>query len=113
MVKIELQKDNILNELAKFYDYKRHGFMTVNGVDLGDKMEIQWIFYDYSEKNSTIVYFCLFDYEDEIPSVVSIVTPAWIAEAEVVDMFGVNIKGVNRGFFLEDDSIKMPLRKIS
>ncbi len=111
MKKIETNSKNLLSDIGVFYDYKIHHFITVNGVDLGDKMEIQYLFTRYDSKEEVICYFLNMDYDEQIPSIVSIIPPAYMGEGEVVDMFGIKIQNISKGLLLEDDSQQAPLRK--
>jgi NADH:ubiquinone oxidoreductase subunit C len=111
MKKIETSSKNLLKDIGAFYDYKTCHFITVNGVDLGDKMEIQYLFSHYGSEKEVVCYFLHVDYEEEIPSIISLIPSAFLGEGEVVDMFGINIKDIKKGLLLEDDSMQAPLRK--
>ena len=111
MKKIETNNKNLLKEIGAFYDYKTCHFITVNGVDLGDKMEIQYLFSRYGSDEEVICYFLHVDYDEEIPSIISLIPSAFLGEGEVVDMFGIKIKDIEKGLLLEDDSMQAPLRK--
>ena len=111
MKKIETNSKDLLKDIGSFYDYKIHHFITVNGVDLGDKMEIQYLFTSYDCEEEVVCYFLNMDYDEEIPSIVPIIPPAYMGEGEVVDMFGVKIQSISKGLLLEDDSEQAPLRK--
>ncbi len=111
MKKIETNSENLKDDISAFYDYKIWHYITVNGVDLGDKMEIQYLFKKYGNKEEVVCYFLTMDYEKEIPSIVSIIPSAYLGEGEVVDMFGVKIKEIPKGLLLEEDSCQAPLRK--
>jgi hypothetical protein len=46
-----------------------------------------------------------------VPSMKSIITSAWVAEAELVDLIDIKIEDTEKGFVLEPDSEQAPLRK--
>jgi len=111
MKKIEITLDDLLSRLAEFYDAKSWHFLTVNGVDLGGgKIELQWIFSKYGVKDEIVLFYAVTEYETKIPSVVSLIPSATLSEREIVDMFGVDIEGAEKGLYLDEDSLTMPLR---
>ena len=110
MKKIETTLETLEADIKSFYDASLWHFITVNGVDLGDGMEIQYFFSKYNSFEE-VVCFCLkTDYETVIPSLVPLIPSAYLGEGEVVDMFGVNIKDIEKGLLLDDDSTQAPLR---
>lgn len=111
MKKIETTTQNLVEDIKNFYDEKIWHYVTVNAVDLGDGLEIQYFFSRYGSLEENICYFVRVGYDQEIPSVISIIPSAYLGEGEVVDMFGAKIQGVSVGTFLEPDSIQTPLRK--
>lgn len=111
MKKIETNKENLLKDLESFYNPNKWHYITVNGIDFGDSLELQYYFTTYGEIQEAVCYFMRVNYEEEVPSIISLIPSVYLAEGEMVDMFGVKIKGVNKGTFLEPDSIQTPLRK--
>jgi len=111
MKKIETNSKNLLKDIGEFYDSKKYHYITVNGVDLGDKMEVQYLFSQYGNKEEVVCYFLYADYNEEIPSIISLIPPAFLGEGEAVDMFGIKIKDIEKGLLLEKDSMQAPLRK--
>ncbi len=111
MKKIKTDSENLLKDLGAFYEHKTVHFITVNGVDLGDKMEIQYLFSHYNTDEEVICYFFTMEYDEQIPSIVSLIPSAFLGEGEVVDMFGIKIEDIPKGLLLEDDSQLAPLRK--
>lgn len=111
MEKIELKLDEIKSVIADFYDYKQWYLTTVNGLDLGDQYEIQWIFCSYTEKNVVKMFYAQAGYEEAIPTIRDIIPSAWVPEAEVHDLLGAKIEQAQPGLFLEPDMEKAPLRK--
>ena len=111
MKKIKTNSEDLQKDIELFYDHTIWHFITVNGVDLGDKMEIQYLFSRYNCDEEVVCYFLNMDYDEEIPSIVSIIPSAYLGEGEVVDMFDIKIKGIAKGLVLEDDSQLAPLRK--
>ncbi len=109
--KIEIELKNLLTEITAFYDAVTWHFLTVNGIDLGKgKIELQWIFSKYGVKDETVLFSSISEYETKIPSVVSLIPSATLSEREIVDMFGVDIEGAQKGLYLDEDSLTMPLR---
>lgn len=111
MKKIEMKKETLLSDLAEFYNDQKWHFITVNCVDSGEGFEVQYLFSKYGEVDEVRCFFVNIDYEVEIPSVSSLIESAWLGEGEMVDMFGVKINGVNKGTFLDEDSMQTPLRR--
>jgi len=111
MRKIETTLPTLLDDLGRFYEPKQWHFLTVNGIDLGSgKIELQWIFSRYGAKNDVVVYYALSDYDTPVPSVVPLIPSAFLGEREIVDMFGLNVEGAQRGLYLDEDSQPHPLR---
>jgi len=46
-----------------------------------------------------------------IPSLREIVASAWVTEAELVDLFNLNIENTTKGLMIESDFEGVPLRK--
>lgn len=114
MMKIETTLPSLLADIGTFYDKKIWHFLTVNGIDLGEgKIELQWIFSKYGAKDEIIIYYLISDYETPLPSVVGLIPSAIMGEREIVDMFGLTIAGVEKGLYLDEDSIPHPLRSES
>ena len=110
MKKIETKLETLIKDIEEFYDENKYHFITVNGVDLGDGMEIQYFFSQYNSKEKLVCFFLKMDYENEVPSIAKLIPSAYLGEGEVVDMFGINIKNTPKGLLLDDDSIQAPLR---
>lgn len=110
MNKIETTLETLKTNITSFYDASKWHFITVNGVDLGDGMEIQYFFAPYNSHEEVVCFFLKAGYEDIIPSLVSIIPSAYLGEGEVVDMFGIDIQDIPKGLFLDEDSAQAPLR---
>lgn len=111
MKRIETTIQNVKAGIADFYKYDKHHFIVMNAVDLGEKIEVQWFFSDY-EYPCEVTSFCTQVEPNEIiPSVIDIISSAWVAEAELVDLIDINIENTGKGFVLEADSVIAPLRK--
>lgn len=111
MRKIEITIDTLLSEIESFYNYKEWHFLTINGIDLGDNsIELQWIFSKYGVKDDMVVFFAITDYETKIPSLTKLIPSAIMGEREVVDMFGLDIVGIEGGLYLDEDSATTPLK---
>jgi NADH:ubiquinone oxidoreductase subunit C len=111
MEKIEIGLQNLLSELSAFYDARVWHFITVNGIDAGEgKIELQWLFSKYGVKDEIVLFYSVVAYGTKVPSIVSLIPSATLSEREIVDMFGVDIEGAEKGLYLEEDSLSMPLR---
>jgi Ni,Fe-hydrogenase III component G len=97
--------------IKEFYDKDKWHFVTVNGTDLGGKVELKWFFVKYGEEESFKVITAEASYEDEIPTVTYLIPSAWISEWELADLFGLNVEGAKRGLFLDPESPRAPLRR--
>ena len=111
MQKIETTPENLLNDLKAFYDASQWHFLTVNGIDNKDgTIELQWIFARYMAKDEIVMFSAVTAYDTPIPSIVPLIPSATLSEREIVDMFGVKIDGAEKGLYLDEDSLEMPLR---
>jgi ech hydrogenase subunit D len=111
MNRIDTTIQNVKADIAGFYKYNKHHFIVMNAVELGEKIEIQWFFSDYDYPCDTTAFCAQVLPNEEIPSIKDIISSAWVAEAELVDLIDINIEGTAKGFVLEDDSEFAPLRK--
>jgi NADH:ubiquinone oxidoreductase subunit C len=112
MKKIETSLSTLKSDIGNFYKADKHQFMVMNIVDLGAQLEVQWFFADYAHPCDVTCFFTLIEPSVQIPSIAAIVGGAWVAEAELVDLMGVEIENAKKGFVLEDDfEGGSPLRK--
>lgn len=112
MNKIETSFETLKQDVAAFYKPDQHHFITMNGVDLGnDEIEYQWFFCDYEYPCKETVFVTKADANVMVPSIRSAVEPAWVPEAELTDLLGIQVEGAEKGFMLEVDSDPAPLRK--
>ena len=111
MNKIETSLETVISDIRDFYKPDRHHFMVMNAVDLGGKMEVQWFFCDYAFPAAVTTFYLLVNPETVIPSITDIVSSAWVAEAELVDLMDIKIGDTKKGFVLEPDFESGPLRK--
>ena len=111
MTKIETSYATLMKDLGAFYEPHTWHFLTLNGIDLGDgKIELQWIFSKYGARDEVVIYYAISDFETPAPSIVSLIPSSIMGEREVVDMFGLTIEGAEKGLYLDEDSLSMPLR---
>ncbi|MBU0720281.1 NADH-quinone oxidoreductase subunit C [bacterium] len=111
MKKIEVALKSVRDEIKSFYDYKKWHFLTLNGVALEDnRMQVQWIFSKYEALDEVVIYYAEIDYTERIPSLSDIIPSAIISQRELVDMFGVEVEGSEKGLYLDEDSMQTPLR---
>jgi len=111
MKRIDLPLDRVVDEIGKFYQFDRHHFIVMNAVDLGDSIELQWFFSDYAAPGEVTMFAAKTDASHIIPSITRVVPSAWVAEAELVDLMGINIENAKKGFVVEEDFEGAPLRK--
>ncbi len=112
MNRIETSFENLKKDIAAFYKPQAHHFITMNGVDLGnDVIEYQWFFCDYAFPSDITMFVTRANVDVQVPSIKNIIVSAWLPEAELVDLLGVNIEDTQKGFVLELDSETAPLRK--
>ena len=112
MNRIETFFENLKKDVAAFYKPEVHHFITMNGVDLGNnEIEYQWFFCDYTFPSEITMFTAKANADVQVPSIKNIIVSAWLPEAELVDLLGVNIEDTQKGFVLEQDSITAPLRK--
>jgi NADH:ubiquinone oxidoreductase subunit C len=111
MKRIDTSIEKVKNDIRHFYQPELHHFIVMNGVDLGETIEVQWFFSEYNEPFETIVFCAQISPATEIPTMTDIISSAWVAEAELVDLLDIKIENTTRGFVLEPDSETGPLRK--
>ena len=104
--------DNVVDLIKAWYDEKKYHYVTVNATDNGGNVTIDWIFSKYYDKNKLVVFKAEnVAYDAKIPSIVSVVPSAWIAEWELADLFGLDVENAAKGVFIEPDAEQAPLRK--
>jgi len=114
MKKIKIELEELREKIKEFYDARLWHFITLNGVTLDEKsIEIQWIFSKYEALDELVVYFCEIEPTQIVPSIEDIIPSAIISQREIVDLFGVNIEGSEKGLYLDEDSLQMPLGSCS
>lgn len=111
MKRIETSIENLKNDISNFYRPERHHFIVMNAVELNDKIEVQWFFCDYANPEEIIAFCAQITPDIEIPSIRDIISSAWVAEAELVDLIDIKIENTSKGFVLEPDFETGPLRK--
>jgi len=108
----EVTLDSVKDEIKAWYDENKYHYVTVNAVDNGDSLTIDWIFSEYGVKNKIYVFRAEgVAYDSVIPSLVEIIPCTWLSEWDLADMFDLNIENAVRGMFLEPEAPKAPLRK--
>jgi len=110
MKKIETNLKRVVDDIQSFYHPQKHHFLTLNGVALEkDKVEIQWVFSHYGEKDQNTIFYTLISEADTIPSITEIIPSAIISQREIVDMFGIQVENSEKGLYLDEDSLQKPL----
>ena len=114
MIKNKVYLSNIKEEIKKFYDYKIWHFLTLNGVALDEnRLEVQWIFSKYETMDEIVIFYVEVDYTEKIPSILDILPSAIMSQRELVDMFGIEVEGSEKGLYLDEDSVVAPLKGCS
>lgn len=111
MKRIETTIELIQTDIRNFYNPRLHHFIVINAVDLGGNIEVQWFFGDYAPPYEITAYCIQIKPDMEIPTIRDIVSSAWVAEAELVDLMDIKIERTEKGFVLEPDFESGPLRK--
>lgn len=107
MQKIETTLETLLEDLKAC---RQNGarFVTVNGLDTGEGLEVQWVF---ETDEGFVLYYTVVGYDTVVPSARSVIASAWLPESELFDLLGVRFEGAAPGAFLEPDAPKTPLRR--
>ena len=109
---IEVNIENVVDMIKGWYKEDKYHYVTVNATDNGGNLTIDWIFSKYYDKNKLTVFRAEnVSYDTKIPSIVSVVPSAWIAEWELADLFGLDVENAAKGVFIEPDGPQAPLRK--
>ena len=109
---IEVNLQNVVENIKSWYEEDKYHYVTVNATDNGNGVTIDWIFSKYYDKNKLVVFRAEnVGYDEKIPSIVSVVPSAWIAEWELADLFGLDVENAAKGVFIEPDAPQAPLRK--
>jgi NADH:ubiquinone oxidoreductase subunit C len=112
MNRIETSFETVKKDIAAFYKIDEHHYISMNGVDVGnDEIEYQWVFCNYAFPCDITLFVAKAPADVQVPSIKEIVASAWVHEAELVDLFGINIENTPKGFVLEQDFETAPLRK--
>lgn len=111
MNRIDTTFETLKQDVAAFYQPQKHHFIAMNGTDLGNEIEYQWFFCDYEYPCAITAFYAKSTPDTVVPTLRHIVEPAWVAEAELVDLLDINIEETEKGFVLEPDSMPGPLRK--
>lgn len=106
---IELKE--LKEKIKSFYDPYVWHFVTLNATDDKDGCVLQWIFSKYESDDEFLVFQTIVSYDQIIPSIQEIIPSAIMSEREVVDMFGLQIENTQEGLYLDETSVKNPLRK--
>ncbi len=106
--------DSVKDSIRKWYNQDKHHYVTVNAIDNGETLTLDWIFSEYETKNKIYVFRVEnVGYNTQIPTMTDFLSCAWVSEWDLADMFDLNIENAHRGMFLQPDAPKAPLRKES
>ncbi len=108
-IKVPLRE--VRRTVKGFYNPEEWHFITVNGTDLGGKVELKWFFCRYEKEEEFRVIVAEASYEDEVPTLTYIIPSAWISEWELADLLGLNVEKAKKGLFLDPESPEAPLRR--
>ncbi len=106
----EIELKNLKQEVKSFYDKNSWHFVCLNADDINGNCKLQWIFSKYETKDEYMIFTTTISYETKVPSIMDIIPSAIMSEREVVDMFGIDIEGIDKGLYLDETSTKNPLR---
>jgi ech hydrogenase subunit D len=110
MTKIKLNVSEIREKIKSFYNKKEWHFLTLNGVALDEALtEVQWIFARYSALDDIVIFYVEVKHDVVLPTIEDLIPSAIIAQRELVDMFGIEVVGSEKGLYLDNDSESMPL----
>jgi len=108
----EVSLDSIKDEIRAWYNEDIYNYVTVNAVDNGDSLTIDWIFSEYGVKNKIYVFRVEgVEYNLVIPSLIEIIPCSWLSEWDLADMFDLNIENAVKGMFLEPEAPKRAFEK--
>ena len=105
--------DNIKEKIKNWYDEEKYHYVTINAVDNGGNVTLDWIFFDYNEDKWYVFRIGEVEYDTLIPSMNDIIPSSWMAEWELVDLFGLNVENTQKGLMIKDPNIFAPLSKES
>ena len=111
MKRIDTTIEKVKDDIQNFYQHELNHFITMNAVDMGTKIEVQWFFCDYLQPNEVVAFCAQITPDVEIPSIRDFVPSAWVAESELADLMDLKIENTSKGFVLEPDFERGPLRK--
>ena len=114
MIKNKVSLSNIKEEIKQLYDYKIWHLLTLNDVVLDEnRLEVQWIFSKYETMDEIVIFYVEVDYTEKIPSILDILPSAIMSQRELVDMFGIEVEGSEKGLYLDKVSVVAPLKGCS
>ncbi len=109
-MKHEITLENLREKILAFYDPYIWHFVTLNGTHTQSGCQLQWIFSKYNSADEYEVFETIVSYDAIIPTIKDIIPSAIMSEMEVVDLFGLNIESIPEGLYLDETSVKHPLR---
>lgn len=110
-MKFESSLQTVVKDISLWLNSEKWRFSSVFAIDLKDSLEIKWVFAPIGFKEELAEFTAIAQYNEQIPSINSIVPSAWIAEWELHEMMGVEVENAEHGLFLEPDAPSAPLRK--
>lgn len=106
----EIELKNLKKEIGDFYDKLIWHFVCLNADDIMEQCKLQWIFSKYLTMDEFMIFTTTISYDTKVPSIGEIIPSAIMSERECVDLFGIDIVGINKGLYLDETSVKTPLR---
>lgn len=105
-----IKLEELQEKIKSFYDPYIWHFVTLNGTHTQCGCQLQWIFSKYDSADDYVVFESIVSYDTLIPSIKDIIPSAIMSEMEVVDLFGLQIENTKEGLYLDETSVKHPLR---
>jgi len=105
-----IEIENLKSSIKEFYKPEVWHYVTLNASDIDGVCKLQWIFTKYEQKDESIIFEADVEFDSTIDSIADIIPSAIMSEMEVVDLFGLKIKDINSGLYLDETSMKTPLK---
>ncbi|MDX1809762.1 MAG: NADH-quinone oxidoreductase subunit C [Sulfurospirillaceae bacterium] len=106
----EIELKDLKQVIGDFYDKLTWHFVCLNADDIEGKCKLQWIFSKYLVMDEYMIFTTTISYDTKVPSIMEIIPSAIMSERECVDLFGIDIMGIDKGLYLDETSLKNPLR---
>lgn len=98
------------DRIRELYRPEKIHYIGVDAYEDEEGIEVRYWFFDYEKKEAVMVRVPLGE-GIRVPTISDIVKPAFMGEWEIADLFGIEIEGRVKNFFLSPDSPRAPLLK--